>query len=362
MTDILEESALVVETMPIGLVEPDPDNPRDTLGELAELTDSIESNGIFQPLIVTPTGVLGDDDREIVMVVAGHRRLAAAKLAELTHVPVIVRADIDEQSRRSAQFVENFHRLDLGPIEKARALKQLADAGVLQRDIAATVGVTQPTVSKLLALNKLPENAQQWVADGSMTQEDAVLLAALPAAKVKELCKDRKPTCFDITAAKRRIDAEKRVAEAEKTVKAKGWKTLEEDPAPYQQLGLEGDDRPVALDEDRDDPQGLLAHVDPEWHESEPCHAVFVSPMGEILRRAPTRPNTRSPRVGRVLLTPSGRPPTSRGRSSRRQPRRSRLDAFRVRVPATSGWTSSTISGPRSRPPSSRSGSSARRC
>lgn len=282
-TSPLQEAELAVEMMPVELLRPAEDNPRDTLGELAELTDSIEANGVIQPLIVMPTGEMGADDAEIMLVVAGHRRLAAAQLAERSHVPVIVRNDIDEAGRQAAMFVENFHRLDLGPIERARALKQLADAGVSQKDIGAKVGVTQPTVSKWLQLLKLPENAQGWIAEGQLTQEDGVAMAALPADTVKELCTGRAPTHLDISHARRVADAAKKVAAAEKDAKSKGWTVLDEDPDFYQQLGLEGDDRPVALDEDRHGPEGLLAHVDPAEHLDEPCHAVYINDHGVVV-------------------------------------------------------------------------------
>jgi ParB/RepB/Spo0J family partition protein len=282
VTDTLSETELLVELMSVELLRPDPDNPRDTLGELAELTDSIESIGVLQPLIVTPTGEIGAEDQEIMMVVAGHRRLAAALLAERTHVPVIVRSDIDEEGRRAAQFIENFHRLDLGPIERARALKQLADTGMAQKDIGEKVGITQGTVSKWLALLKLPVKAQKWVADGSLTQEDAVAMAALPKETIAELCGgEEPPDDLDIHHAKHLIEVEKKHAAAVKAAQAKGWRILEDDPEYFQQLGLEGDDKPVSLDDDRESPYGLLAHVDPTEHESEPCHAVFIDD-GEV--------------------------------------------------------------------------------
>jgi len=290
----LQEAELAVEMMAIELLRPAEDNPRDTLGELAELTDSIEQIGVLQPLIVRPTGELGRDDAEIMLVLAGHRRLAAAILAERTHVPVIVRTDIDESDRQAVFFIENFHRLDLGPIERARALKQLSDSGVSQKDIGAKVGITQPTVSKWLALLKLPEKAQKWVAEGKLAQEDAVSLAALPTEKATELCADGVPPDWRIRNAKSEVEDAKKRAAAEKTAKERGWRILAEDPDLFQQLGLEGDDEAVALDDDRDDPRGLLAHVNPIEHVGEPCHAVFIGRGGE-LRHACTDPS-RHPR------------------------------------------------------------------
>ena len=282
---VITPNELVVEVMAVELLRPDPHNPRDTLGEFSELTDSIESIGVLQPLIVTPTGEIGDDDAEIMMVVAGHRRLAAAMLAERTHVPVIVRVDITEEGRRAAQFIENFHRLDLGPIERARALRQLADTGMHQKDIGAKVGINQGTVSKWLSLLKLPENAQKWVAEGRLVQEDAVALAALPEDRVAELTGLRPPAEWEIRKAKDDVANAKRREAATKKATEAGWTILEKDPglSPHLQLELgESADGPVALDLDRHDPYGLLPHVDPDEHANERCHAVFIARDGDL--------------------------------------------------------------------------------
>lgn len=294
MTDTLTE-AHVVERWPIALVRPAPDNPRTALGDLEAMAASIRSVGIIQPLTVVPTGELGEDDVEVVMVVAGHRRLGAAQLAELEDVPVIVRSDIDESTRLEMMFDENWHREDLNPIENALSVKLLADAGLKQAEIAERTGVTQPTVSKWMSLLKLPEKAQVWVVEEKMTQEIGVALAGLPTETIIELTEKGPPPDWRITQAKNQIEREKSAAKAKKDVADKGWSVLEDEPDWHQQQTLDGTDMPVAIDTDRDRPEGLLAHVDPVEHEHEKCHAVYLGD-GEITPACTTPSNHPRPK------------------------------------------------------------------
>jgi ParB family chromosome partitioning protein len=96
------------EVRPIHLLRPNPLNPRGELDPagLDELADSIRAQGVLQPLLVTPDGT----------VVAGHRRLAAARQAGLTEVPVMVR-DLDRAQQQEIMLVENLQRQDLSPVE-----------------------------------------------------------------------------------------------------------------------------------------------------------------------------------------------------------------------------------------------------
>ncbi len=101
-------SASSTETRPVNDLRPNPLNPRGELhvAGLDELADSIRAQGVLQPLLVTPGGV----------VVAGHRRLAAARLAGLSEVPVVVR-DLDAVQQQEIMLVENLQRQDLSAVE-----------------------------------------------------------------------------------------------------------------------------------------------------------------------------------------------------------------------------------------------------
>src|SRR5437899_2219975 len=116
------------EIRPIANLRPNPLNPRDELHSagLEELADSIRAQGVLQPLLVTPGGE----------VVAGHRRLAAARLAGLNEVPVIVR-DLDQVQQQEIMLVENLQRLDRSCVEEARAYRRrLAARPVSLGDLA----------------------------------------------------------------------------------------------------------------------------------------------------------------------------------------------------------------------------------
>src|SRR5215468_12677192 len=113
-------SAPTTLTRPIDSLSPNLLNPRgdvDSSG-LGELAASIGAQGVLQPLLVTPGGV----------VVAGHRRLAAARLAGLQEVPVVIR-DLDPVQQQEIMLVENLQRRDLSAVEEARAYQRLLDAG-----------------------------------------------------------------------------------------------------------------------------------------------------------------------------------------------------------------------------------------
>ena len=164
-----------VEVWPIDLIDPAEDNPRADVGDVTGLADSIRQVGILQPLVATT--VEGTDR---LLLIAGHRRLAAAKLAGLDQVDVIVEEKATPTDRRRKMLIENLHRADLSPLDKARGFEDLASEGLTQREIADAVGVSQATVSKHLSLLKLSDEAKQLVASGELSQEDAVIVAGLP--------------------------------------------------------------------------------------------------------------------------------------------------------------------------------------
>jgi ParB/RepB/Spo0J family partition protein len=150
------------------------DNPRSDLGDLEELTASIKQIGILQPIrVVTNTEGAG------YIIVSGHRRHAAAIAAGAVEVPVLIEA-LEEEDRITVQLVENLHREDLSPLDKAAGFQQLIDLGNSQGTVAKMVGVSQGTVSKHLALLKLPEKGRELVESGAITQEEGITLAGLP--------------------------------------------------------------------------------------------------------------------------------------------------------------------------------------
>lgn len=138
--------------------------------KLKHLSASIQQRGVLEPLVVAP-GTSGSGTEGHVTVhrlIAGERRLRAAKLAGLSTVPVVVR-DFGLTDMAVARLEENLQREDLNPVEKAGAVKRLMDDhGLKQKEIAKILGCTQAQVSNMIGVLELPEVWQQWVAAGKL--------------------------------------------------------------------------------------------------------------------------------------------------------------------------------------------------
>lgn len=244
-----ETEILTVSQIPLDNLHPAEDNPRTQLGDLEEMAASIRSVGILQPLVVAPL----DDQVDHFRIVAGHRRYAAAALAELERVPAIIRVDlVATEARQEAMVVENLHRKDLTPLERARGFQQLVEGGRNQREVAELVGVSQPTVSKSLSLLELGEREQGWVDAGTISQDLGLRLAALPKAARKEalqyvhLVEEHHPEDLEdgietgLACAEQDIERKKKVAEDTKKLKDAGVTIYAEDaelPVGTQDLG-----------------------------------------------------------------------------------------------------------------------------
>ena len=138
-------------------IQRDPTQPRKDLGELDGLRASIKDQGILQPLIVSPL-----DDKQYRLI-AGERRLTAARQLGLSEVPVLVRG-VEEQTRLILQIVENLHRKDLSPIEEAEGVRRLVDeSGLSQREAAARLGKSLTYINELLRVLALPDDVIEGV-------------------------------------------------------------------------------------------------------------------------------------------------------------------------------------------------------
>jgi ParB family chromosome partitioning protein len=161
--------------LPVATLKPDPDNIRRGVGDVRELAASITAQGVLEPLLVTDAG-----DGVHHLVVCGHRRLEAARVAGLAAVPCIVR-QLDQAGRLEAQVSENLQRADLSPIEEALAYRRLIDLRISQRKLVTRVGRSQSHLSKRLGLLKLPAEMQDLVAAGELSVGDAQHLQLLRA-------------------------------------------------------------------------------------------------------------------------------------------------------------------------------------
>lgn len=163
-----------VEQVATSAISPHPNNVRRALGDLKELADSIKAKGLLQPLVVAPNGKPGK-----YILIAGHRRLAAAKSAGVKDVTVVVREDLDtEASQLEAMLVENLHRSDLTVLEEGDAYEQLlAFDGYDVKTLSAKTGRAQKTIRERVAVAKLPDKVRTGVGDGQITIERALVLA-----------------------------------------------------------------------------------------------------------------------------------------------------------------------------------------
>jgi ParB family chromosome partitioning protein len=135
--------------VPIDQIDPNPDQPRQVMGDLSELMASIAEKGIIEPLIVRQRGGR-------YQIVAGERRYQASVQVGLRELPVVIR-DVDDNEIMEVALVENIQRKDLSPFEEAEALHVLADrCGYTHEDLARRMGKSRTNVTESLALAQMP--------------------------------------------------------------------------------------------------------------------------------------------------------------------------------------------------------------
>jgi ParB/RepB/Spo0J family partition protein len=269
MTATIQQQLLEI---PLDQLHPSADNPRRDVGDLVELATSIRSMGIIEPLVVTPNG-------NGYIVVAGHRRLAAAELAALDTVPCVVR-DLDDKERLAAMLVENLQRTDLAPLEEATAFRRLIDEfGYSQRDLAEKVGRSQGHISKRLTLLGLPAKVLKALDSGGITLEDARALTQLvnmpgrldAAWKFGVECGDIQRAVS--TQLRQHEEDVKREATAAE-LKAKGVRLIETNRDQWGQIRMPHE--LLRLDGYEAGELGLTKAK----HAKLACHAAYVSPEG----------------------------------------------------------------------------------
>jgi ParB family chromosome partitioning protein len=135
--------------IPIDLIDPNPDQPRQVMGDLSELMASIAEKGIIEPLIVRQRG-------SRYQIVAGERRYQASVQVGLRELPVVIR-DVDDNEIVEVALVENIQRKDLSAFEEAEALQVLAErCGYTHEDLARRMGKSRTSVTESLSLAQMP--------------------------------------------------------------------------------------------------------------------------------------------------------------------------------------------------------------
>ncbi len=169
-----------VQYIPLGRIRPNPQQPRHSFDEegLAELAASIRSCGILQPLTVRRAG-------EGYELVAGERRLRAARIAGLREVPCLV-AQVGEEDSALLALMENLQRRDLDCWEEAQAIARLISRyGLSQEEAARRLGRAQPTVANKLRLLRLPEDVRALLRENGLTERHARALLRLQDPEVQ---------------------------------------------------------------------------------------------------------------------------------------------------------------------------------
>src|ERR1700726_3992298 len=154
--------------IPIDQLDPNPNQPRQVMGDLSELMASIAEKGVIEPLVVRQRG-----DR--FQIIAGERRYQAAVQVGLRELPVVIR-DVDDTEIIEVALVENIQRKDLTAFEEAEALHGLADrCGYTHEDLARRLGKSRTSITESLALNAMPEEVKNLCRLADITSKSLLL-------------------------------------------------------------------------------------------------------------------------------------------------------------------------------------------
>jgi len=170
----------------IDQVSPNRYQPRQSWNEeeLKDLAESIRAKGVIQPIVVRKASVGFE-------LIAGERRLRAAKLAGLTTLPAIIRSATDQEMLEIA-LIENINRTDLNPIERARAYKNYINTfNITHDEAAARLGQSRPAITNFLRLLDLPDEIQQMLIDGLLSMGHARAILSLPTDELRRKLANR---------------------------------------------------------------------------------------------------------------------------------------------------------------------------
>ena len=168
----------MVQRIPVGMIRPNRYQPRRNFDEaaLTELADSIKARGLLQPI-----SVWKDNDKDGYELIAGERRLRAARLAGLDEIDAIVKKSLDDEQKLGLSLMENIQREDLNAVDTALAYRQLMDNfNVSQSDIAKQVHKSRGAVSNTLRLLELDEDIRQGIQAGAISEGHARALISIP--------------------------------------------------------------------------------------------------------------------------------------------------------------------------------------
>ena len=186
----------------IDQVDPNPDQPRQAMGDLAELIASVTEKGVIQPLVVRQRGAR-------YQIIAGERRYQAAVQAGLQELPVVVR-DVDDREMLELALVENIQRKDLTPFEESDAMQSLAQrCGYTHEDLAKRLGKSRTTITEALSLTSIPPEVRKVCRLAGITNRSLLLQIVRQGDAQKMLALVEKIATQGATREQLRKDTEK---------------------------------------------------------------------------------------------------------------------------------------------------------
>jgi ParB family transcriptional regulator, chromosome partitioning protein len=173
--------------IPLSAIEPDPGQPRSTMGDLDDLVLSIRDKGILEPILVRPLpGLDGGDGGILYRIISGERRYRAAQEAGLYEVPAI-EMDVTDQEALEIALIENLQRKDLTPFEEAEGYRRLGESyGYTHEEISEAVGKSRTVITESLSLLQMPPRVRDTVQALGLTSK-SLLLEVLKAGSEEEM-------------------------------------------------------------------------------------------------------------------------------------------------------------------------------
>jgi len=185
-----DPSATGVQEVDVSSIVPNPYQPRQTMAEesLQELAASIKEHGVLQPLNVTPIDAATAEHASGAryQLIAGERRLTAARLAGLKTVPVIIRRNVSPQQALELAMIENLQRADLNPMEEAAGFERLmSEFRLTQEQAAERVGKSRAVVANKVRLLTLPDQVKEALRRGDISEGHARALLGLDSPELQ---------------------------------------------------------------------------------------------------------------------------------------------------------------------------------
>jgi ParB family chromosome partitioning protein len=193
-------------------IQPNPFQPRREFNAeaIAELANSIGEKGLLQPILLRKHG-------EGYQIVAGERRFRATQKLGRTHIPALVREQLTDRDMMEMALIENIQRVQLSPIEEARAYEQLInECGITHEDIAQRLSKSRSAVTNTLRLLKLEDEIQTLIREGNLTAGHGRALLQVEAERRPELVKKILGASLNVRDAE--SAGQKRPAKAPKSV------------------------------------------------------------------------------------------------------------------------------------------------